>query len=128
MRTTKAVATTVCVLIFGVLGGAFGDSSMVARPGALGGGVTLLPNGWKIAPAGRHVQVGSFPMAMTESPDGRTLFVASNGYLRPAVIAVDIKSQRVIDTLVLDLQRSPVLSQQRLELGLATSRQTDVLR
>lgn len=33
-----------------------------------------------------------------------------------------------VDTLVLDLQRSPVLSQQRLELGLATSRQTDVLR
>ena len=24
-----------------------------ARPGVLGGGVTLLPNGWRIAPAGR---------------------------------------------------------------------------
>jgi YVTN family beta-propeller protein len=68
----------------------------------MGGGVTLLPNGWKIAPAGQHVQVGGLPLAMVESPDGRTLFIASNGYLKPSITAVDIKSQRVVDTLVLD--------------------------
>jgi YVTN family beta-propeller protein len=90
------------VASLGVLGGASGDISPIARPGALGGGVTLLPNGWKIAPAGQHVQVGSFPLAMVESPDGRTLFIESSGYLKPAIVAVDIKTRRVIDTLVLD--------------------------
>jgi YVTN family beta-propeller protein len=102
MSNRKLVATWAFVSLFGVLGGAWGDMSPILRPGPLGGGVTLLPNGWKIAPAGRHVQVGSFPMAMVESPDGRTLFVASNGYLKPSITAVDIKSQRVVDTLVLD--------------------------
>ncbi len=37
---------------------------------------------------------------MVELPDGRTLFIASNGYLQPSIVAVDIKSQRVVDTLV----------------------------
>jgi DNA-binding beta-propeller fold protein YncE len=79
----------------------FGDSPML-RPGPLGGGVTMLPNGWKIAPAGQHLQVGSFPLAMTESPDGRFLFIANSGYLKPSITVVDIKSRRVMDTLVLD--------------------------
>src|SRR5207248_371124 len=67
-----------------------------------GGGITLLPNGWKIAPAGRHLQVGSLPLAMVESPDGRSLYIASNGYMKPAITIVDVKSQRVSDVVVLD--------------------------
>jgi DNA-binding beta-propeller fold protein YncE len=80
----------------------FGDVPPSMRPGALGGGVTLLPNGWKIAPAGQHVQVGSFPLAMVESPDSRYLFIANSGYLKPSITVVDVKTRRVTDTLVLD--------------------------
>jgi YVTN family beta-propeller protein len=80
----------------------FGDVPPSVRPGALGGGVTLLPNGWKIAPAGRHVQVGDLPLAMVESPDGRSLFVASNGYEKPAVAVVDVQQLFVRSMLVLD--------------------------
>ena len=39
------------------------------RPGVQGRGVTLLPNGWRISPAGRHLQAGDFPLAMTATPD-----------------------------------------------------------
>ena len=90
------------VTLFGALASTSGDVPATLLPGAQGGGVTLLPNGWKIAPAGRHVQVGSLPLAMVESPDGRTLYVASNGYMRPAIIAVDIRGQRVSNVLPLD--------------------------
>ncbi len=41
------------------------------RPGREGDSV-LLPNGWRIAPAGRHLAVGDLPLAMVESPDGST--------------------------------------------------------
>jgi DNA-binding beta-propeller fold protein YncE len=88
--------------LFTVSASTSGDVVPSARPGPLGNGITLLPNGWKIAPAGRHVQVGSLPLAMAESADGRYLFIASNGYLRPAINVVDIRAQRVVDTLVLD--------------------------
>src|SRR5215510_12504795 len=103
MRQRSNGATAIlslCGLV--VLSAVSGDLSPVQHPGALGGGVTLLPNGWKIAPAGRHVQVGSLPLALTESADGRFLFIASNGYLKPAITVVEIASQRVDDTLVLD--------------------------
>ena len=81
----------------------FGDQPPAAiRPGAVGAGVTLLPNGWKIAPAGKHIQVGDLPLAMVESPDGHTLLVANNGYARPTISIVDLQNQSVREALVLD--------------------------
>src|ERR1700758_2250057 len=55
-------------------------------------GSTLLPNGWRIAPAGRHMNVGDLPLGMVESPDGRYLVVTDNGYVRPALVVVDLKN------------------------------------
>jgi YVTN family beta-propeller protein len=101
LRSRWILSLALCP-VFAVLVSSSGDVPVAVRPGTLGGGVTLLPNGWKIAPAGRHVQVGSLPLAMVESPDGRLLFIASNGYMKPAITIVDIKSQRVRDVLVLD--------------------------
>ncbi len=61
------------------------------RPGPEGGGVTLLPNGWRIAPAGQHITVGDLPLALLESPDGRTLIVSNNGYAKPTLTVVDLE-------------------------------------
>ncbi len=63
-----------------------------ARPGLESPGVTLLPNGWKIAPAGRHITVGDLPMAMAESPDGRLLVISNDGYSKPTLTLVDLKT------------------------------------
>ena len=85
-----SLAAAICSTI------ARGDTAPGAiRPGALGNGVTLLPNGWKIAPAGRHVQVGDLPLAMLESPDGRALLVANNGFAKPTISVVDLQNQTV---------------------------------
>ena len=62
-----------------------------ALPGSLGDGVTLLPNGWKIKPAGRHMPVGDLPLAMVESPDGNYLVVTNNGYAKPTLTIVDLE-------------------------------------
>ncbi len=59
-------------------------------PGSLGKGVTLLPNGWKIQPAGRHMAVGDLPLAMVESPDGNFLVITNNGYAKPTLTVVDL--------------------------------------
>ncbi len=58
-------------------------------PGPLGGGTTLLPNGWKIAPAGEHLPTGDLPLALVPSPDGRYLVVSNNGYGVPTLTVVD---------------------------------------
>src|SRR5262245_44256593 len=101
MRTRSLVASLVLAALVALPLTSFGDMPPL-WPGTLGGGVTLLPNGWKIAPAGQHLQVGSFPLAMVESPDGRFLFIANSGYLKPSITVIDVKARRVADTLVLD--------------------------
>src|SRR2546421_5393565 len=80
-----------------------GDGGPTPRlPGVLGGGVTLLPNGWKIAPAGIHRQIGDLPLAMIESPDGRWLLVTTNGYAKPAVAVFDLEHEYLRDIVVVD--------------------------
>src|SRR5437588_3283783 len=73
-----------------------------SRPGVLGGCSTLLPNGWKISPAGHHLQIGDLPLAMVESADGRSLFVSTNGYARPAVAVVDLQREYLREVVPLD--------------------------
>src|SRR5262249_42054591 len=99
-QLTSALALSLVVLTAATM---WGDPSPLAvLPGVVGGGVTLLPNGWKIAPAGRHIQVGDLPLAMIESPDGGSLLVATNGYAKPTITVVDLKHEYVRDSVVLD--------------------------
>ncbi|HSK10227.1 MAG TPA: SMP-30/gluconolactonase/LRE family protein, partial [Vicinamibacterales bacterium] len=66
-----------------------------ARPGALGAGVTLLPNGWKIAPAGEHFPIGDLPLNMVMAPGGRYLIVTNNGHAKPTLTVVDLENRYV---------------------------------
>src|SRR4029077_13247638 len=48
-----------------------------ALPGALTDGTTLLPHGWRIQPAGKHLRVGDMPLNLTQTPDGKYLIITS---------------------------------------------------
>ncbi len=75
--------------------------SSAEKPGR-DGDVVLLPNGWKIAPAGRHLPVGDLPLAMVESPDGGTLVVTNNGYAKPNLTGGDLRRLTVPATVPVD--------------------------
>ena len=64
-------------------------------PGVRGRGVTLLPNGWRIAPAGRSIQVGDFPLSMVASADDRYVIITNNGWSKPTLTVVDV-AQRFV--------------------------------
>ena len=71
-------------------------------PGALGDGTTLLPNGWRLAPAGRHVKVGTLPLNIVTSPDGKYAVITNNGVNRPTFSVVDIASWTIKSTTTID--------------------------
>ena len=70
-------------------------TSTTERPGYVGGGTTLLPNGWRIAPAGKHFSIGDLPLAMTLSPEGHSLVVTDNGYQKPSLKVFDLDHETV---------------------------------
>jgi DNA-binding beta-propeller fold protein YncE len=71
-------------------------------PGYIGNGVTLLPNGWKIQAAGRHLPIGDLPLAMVESPDGKYLVITNNGFAKPTLTVVDLERGYVASKANLD--------------------------
>jgi YVTN family beta-propeller protein len=68
-------------------------------PGHLPNGAVLLPNGWKLTPAGDQIPLGDLPLGMDISPDGRLVAVTNNGESRPTISLVDLKEQRVAQTI-----------------------------
>ncbi len=71
-------------------------------PGGLADGTTLLPNGWRIQPAGKHVRVGDMPLNLVQTPDSKYLIVTSNGLARPSFSIVDVASWTLKSTMQLD--------------------------
>ena len=65
-------------------------------------GTTLLPNGWRIQPAGKHVRVGDMPLNLLQTPDSRYLIVSSNGLAKPSFSIVDVASWSTKSTMPLD--------------------------
>jgi len=79
-----------------------GSSAAAVLPGALGDGTTLLPNGWRLAPAGRHLKVGTLPLNIVTSPDGKYAVITNNGVNRPTLSVIDIAAWTVKSTTTLD--------------------------
>src|SRR5689334_12958701 len=103
MRPVSHAHVLVALAVFASVAVTYGDGAPTTlRPGVVGGGITLLPNGWRIAPAGIHRQIGDLPLAMVESADGRTLLVTTNGYQKPTIAVFDVEHQYLRDVVALD--------------------------
>ena len=73
-----------------------------AMPGKQSDGTTLLPNGWRVQPAGKHLRVGDMPLNLMQTPDSNYLIVTSNGLAKPSFSIVDLASWKVTSTMPLD--------------------------
>jgi DNA-binding beta-propeller fold protein YncE len=83
-----------------------------ASPGAQSDGTMLLHNGWRVAPAGKHVSVGPMPLNLVQSLDGRYIVVSNNGIAKPSLHVIDVgtwsvKSVAALDNAWLGLALSP---------------------
>ena len=70
-------------------------------PGPIAGTTqTLLPNGWKLSPAGTTTLLGDLPLSLEISPDGRLAAVTNGGWGENSVQLLDAATGRVLDTRV----------------------------
>ena len=61
----------------------------------------LLPNGWKLSPAGRSLPLGDLPLNLQLSTSGRLLAVTNNGQSTQSVQLIDPKNEKKLDEKVL---------------------------
>jgi YVTN family beta-propeller protein len=73
----------------------------ITIPGRDGNGV-LLPDGWKVTPAGRQLESGDMILSAQVSPDGKLLAFTNSGYTRHQFHIVDLATEKEIATIPLD--------------------------
>src|SRR5262249_1264181 len=73
-----------------------------AQPGGQSDGSMLLPNGWRIAPAGRSLALSTLPLNIVLSPDGKYAIVTNNGLMKPSLSIIDIANWSLKNAVALD--------------------------
>src|SRR5579862_416582 len=71
-------------------------------PGKIDRGNVLLPNRWRLSPAGKNIALGDFPLNMAMTPDGRYLAVNHNGQSRQFVAIVDLQTKKTVSQVTID--------------------------
>jgi DNA-binding beta-propeller fold protein YncE/phospholipase C len=79
----------------------FSQTPQSVQVGPLAGGWFVLNSGWGINPAGKQIDVDTFPIRSTVSANGKYLLVLNAGYDHPSISVIDVAAQR-------ELHRVPV--------------------
>jgi YVTN family beta-propeller protein len=61
----------------------------------------VLPNGWKLTPAGKSFPLGDLPLNMEVSPSSKYMAVTNNGQGIQTIELIDIKSEKKVDSIVI---------------------------
>lgn len=86
-----------CIVAFGIT-----LQSLAQIPGKIKTtGQVLLPNGWKLSPAGsKSLPLGDLPLNMQISASGKLMAVTNNGQSTQSVQLIDPKTEKELDTKV----------------------------
>ncbi|MCC8424248.1 bifunctional YncE family protein/alkaline phosphatase family protein [Mucilaginibacter sp. UR6-11] len=64
-------------------------------------GQVLLPNGWKLSPAGTALPLGDLPLNIQLSPSGKLLAVTNNGQSTQSIQLIDPVNEKLLDEKVI---------------------------
>ena len=66
------------------------------------GNYTLLPNGWKLTPAGENIGVGELPMNLIFTKDEKYAITSNSGMGENSLSVIDLSTKKEIQRLVID--------------------------
>jgi YVTN family beta-propeller protein len=90
---TKLLFTALFMLLF--------ISVRAQLPGKMPTGQVLLPNGWKLSPAGRSLPLGDLPLNLQLSSSGNLLAVTNNGQSTQSIQLINPKTEQLLDQQVI---------------------------
>src|ERR1700749_2975795 len=64
-------------------------------------GQVLLPNGWKLSPAGTSLPLGDLPLNIQLSASGRLLAVTNNGQSTQSIQVINPKNEKLLGERVI---------------------------
>src|SRR6201994_2563405 len=64
-------------------------------------GQVLLPNGWKLSPAGTALPLGDLPLNLQLSSSGRLLAVTNNGQSTQSIQLIDPRNEKLLDERII---------------------------
>jgi YVTN family beta-propeller protein len=70
-------------------------------PGKMPTGQVLLPNGWKLSPAGRSLPLGDLPLNLQLSSSGNLLAVTNNGQSTQSIQLINPKTEQLLDQQII---------------------------
>lgn len=94
-RKTFVVVIAVCALATGVAWAA--THGLYAGPQA--DGTSITPQGWRVTPAGDQTALGSGPLAVAVSPNGKFALVANAGYGNHSLMVINSATGAVRQTI-----------------------------
>jgi YVTN family beta-propeller protein len=77
------------------------ERAALRLPGVQPGGSTLLPNQWSLQPAGKHLALGDFPVAIALHPSENMAAVLHAGYGEHEVVIVDLSKFTITSRVAL---------------------------
>src|SRR5689334_21528185 len=102
MRKPALIAMIVLLIVTtAVVAGGYQKLKSILLPGKSADGQSiLLPVGWRITPAGRHLSLpGDMAMKIVVGPDGKHAFVNTAGWHDHSVSAIDLAGEKVVRTV-----------------------------
>jgi DNA-binding beta-propeller fold protein YncE len=66
------------------------------------GNYTLLPNGWKLTPAGENIGIGELPMNLVFTKDEKYVITSNSGMGQNTLSVIDLSAKKEIQRLVID--------------------------
>ncbi len=89
---------------------------------------TLLSNGWKLTPAGEHVQIGELPLNMLITENEKYAITANSGSGENSISIVDLEKMKEIQRVVVDQTwRGLALNSDETELFVSGANNNDIL-
>lgn len=64
--------------------------------------VTLLPNGWKLTPAGKQIKIGELPLNLKVTKDEKYAITSNNGVADNSISVINLREMKEVQRISLD--------------------------